>query len=185
MTKSRHSHLQPVLLFCLCLSAMGGILIMALQPSPAVAQCTALAEDGMWFISNALKSPYRIKIRLFCGDVRLCDENGDCVEPKTGPRVMVSEKQRDGTLYNRPEVWAEYAVSARGTKWLLAEVPTGGYVDHMQMHMVEKDGEKYLHVLILHKSLDSKPDANSDLWFRRTPPGAPIPFPEKLCPTIS
>lgn len=96
-----------------------------------------------------------------CGDQVL---NG--VQTKTRYAVKVSVKQSSGALYQRPQVEGQYRTS-KGKGWIFVKVPTGGYVDNMWMRAETVSGKTQLYVYILHKSLDRKPDATSQLWFSK------------------
>lgn len=172
MTNSLQSQPQRVFLICLFLSMTFVFLTALLHSSPALALCAASKEQGKWFNANRFKEPYSIEVKMTeCGDQVL---NG--VETTTRYGVVASVKQANGTLYFRPQVAGQYEIS-EGQQWLVAKVPTGGYVDNMRMRTVVQDGKKRLHIVILHESLDSKPNATSDLWFTPKPPGLPSTTP--------
>jgi hypothetical protein len=171
MTNSHHSQPHRVFLFCLILSMTFVFLTTLLHPSSALAQCSS-KEVGKWFNANRFNEPYSIEVKMIeCGDQSL---NG--VETKTRYGVVVSVMQAKRTLYSRPQVEGQYEIS-EGVTWLVAKVPTGGYVDNMRMRTVVQDGKKRLHTVILHESLDRKPNATSDLWFTPKPPGLPSTTP--------
>ena len=136
------------------------VFLTALHTSPALALCAAPQEAGTWINTNRSENPYSIEIKLIdCGDQVL---NG--VQRKTRYGITVSVKQSSGALYHRPQVEAQYR-AAGGKQWLVAKVPTGGYVDSIWMRTISKDGKQRLYTHIRHKSLDSKPDATSKFWF--------------------
>jgi hypothetical protein len=79
-------------------------------------------------------------------------------------RVWV--RQSTGKFYGRPAVKAVYR-PWKNKKWLQGNVPTGGYVDQMWVHVEDRNGQSQLHVVIKHQSLDSKPSAQSEYWFAK------------------
>ena len=72
--------------------------------------------------------------------------------------------QSSGNYYGRPTVPAVYR-PWNGKRWLQGNVSTGGYQDQMWLRVEERDNRSELHVVITHKSLDSKPSARSEYWF--------------------
>lgn len=104
---------------------------------------------------NAQADPGVIDVKFIsCGDTN--------TQPDTSFGVRAWVKQSSGQWFGRPTVKARFVNSA-GHQWLLAKVPTGGYVDEMFMRV--ENGQ--LVVFIKHKSLDSKPDAQN--WYRYNP----------------
>jgi len=144
----------------------GGVLGAALgligSPS-AHALCSAAKEEGRWRNVNAQAQPAMIDVRMSnCGDQVL---NGE--QTHTTYKVQAMTRQSSGELYKRPWVSAFYR-SWNGRQWLVGKVPTGGYVDHMWMDAVTRNGVPHLRVIIKHQSLDSKPSAQSEHLFVRT-----------------
>jgi len=135
-------------------------------PDPAAALCAGPKEGGRWWNTNPAGDPISVEVTLDdCGDQVL---NGQQTETKYGLKVFV--KQSDGKLFQRSKVRATYRTSKDGKRWLYAEVPTGGYLDHLWLRTSLVNGQTQLYAYIKHESLDSKPSAESKLWFSRQPP---------------
>ena len=96
-----------------------------------------------------------------CGDQVL---NGE--QTSTTYKMKAWTRQSSGEFFGRPWVKASYR-SWNGRQWLVGKVSTGGYLDHMWMDAVTRNGVPHLHVIIKHESLDSKPSAQSEHWFSR------------------
>jgi hypothetical protein len=130
-------------------------------PGRSQALCAAPAELGRWRNVAVGGDPLVIDLHMVdCGDQVL---NG--VQTDTAYRMRVWIQQSTGQVYGRPTVKASYR-PWKGAKWLVGRVPTGGYVDNVWTKTEDKDGQRLLHVLIKHESLDSKPSATSEHWFR-------------------
>lgn len=142
---------------------IGGFWLLC--PGLASALCASPDEGGRWWNVNPAGDPISVEVTLdSCGDQVL---NGQQTETRYGVKVFV--KQSNGNLYQRPKVSATYRTS-NGNQWLFAKVPTGGYVDHVWLRTEVRNGEKRLYAYIKHESLDSKPSAESKLWFARQRP---------------
>ena len=129
--------------------------------SGAHALCAAPPEMGRWRNLAAKGDPAVLDLRMTdCGDQSL---NGEQTQTRFAMRVWVL--QSSGNYYGRPSVRAGVQ-SWKGSKWFVGRVPTGGYVDHIWARVEQRDGQRQLHVLIKHESLDSKPSASSEHWFR-------------------
>jgi hypothetical protein len=127
------------------------------------ALCAAPSENGRWRNINAKGEPAFIDVKMVeCGDQVL---NGQPTQTSYSLRCWV--RQSDGKFHGRPPVKATYR-AWNGRRWLVGKVYTGGYQDHVWIRATERDGQPHLHVLIKHESLDSKPSAQSEHWFRRT-----------------
>ena len=121
-----------------------------LLSTPAQALCSSPLV-GRWGNPQPTGDPGVIDVSFIsCGDTN--------TQPNTSFGVKAWVKQSSGSWYGRPRVKAAF-ITSQGKRWLLAKVPTGGYVD--QMYMRNENGS--LRVFIRHKSLDSKPDATS--WY--------------------
>lgn len=132
-------------------------------PEPAAAICASIAEAGRWRNSNSSGDPAYIDVKMTsCGDQVL---NGHQTSTRYTLKAWV--RQSSGQYYGRPAVTATYR-SWDGKRWLYGKVPTGGYVDHVWMRVVQNDGQPQLHVLIKHQSLDSKPSSTSQFYYTRT-----------------
>jgi hypothetical protein len=130
-------------------------------PWPAHALCASPAEGGRWRNVDPKGDPAVLDVRMIdCGDQVL---NGEQTDTRFRLRVWVP--QSTGSLYGRPSVAANVR-SWQGKRWMVGRVPTGGYVDNVWMNAVQSNGERRLHVLIKHESLDSKPSSTSEHWFR-------------------
>jgi hypothetical protein len=130
-------------------------------PLAAQALCASPPEAGRWRNIDPKGEHAVIDLRMAdCGDQVL---NGQQTE--SSYRLQVWVLQSSGKLYGRPPVPARYQ-SWKGQQWLVGRVPTGGYLDHVWANAEQHDGERRLHVLIKHESLDSKPSAQSEHWFR-------------------
>jgi len=142
-----------------------GMLVVAtsvISPAIAWALCASPAEDGRWRNLDVNGDPFYIDVKMVnCGDQIL---NG--VQTSTSYAMRVWVKQSTGQLFGRPTVSATYQ-PWRGAQWLVGSVPVGGYLDHVWVRAVERDGQRQMHVLIKHESLDSKPSATSEYWFVR------------------
>ncbi|BAZ40333.1 hypothetical protein NIES4101_62940 [Calothrix sp. NIES-4101] len=148
--------------FLATLGMMVPSFIGILHSEPAVSLCTSPKEAGRWTSIDPKGDPYIIEINMTdCGDQVL---NG--VQTQTRYAVKVSVKQSSGALYQRSQVEGRL-VNSGGKRWLFAKVPTGGYVDNMWMRTETVAGKTQLYVSILHKSLDSKPDARSRFWYSK------------------
>jgi hypothetical protein len=133
---------------------VGSIVAALAFSSSAQALCSSPLA-GRWGPNSqavANSDPGFIDINFMsCGDTN--------TQPNTAFGTRVWVQQSTGKWFGRPRVKANF-VNSQGHQWLLAKVPTGGYVD--QMFMRVENGE--LVVFIRHKSLDSKPDASD--WYR-------------------
>jgi hypothetical protein len=125
---------------------------------PAFAQCSS-PDAGRWVSTKPGGDPEQIEVYFAsCGDTA-------GAETRMGVKVFV--RQSSGGLYQRAPVRAGYVVD-KGTRWLLAKVPTGGYVDKMWMRVVNgRDNQSVLKVFIKHESLDSKPSASEWAEYRK------------------
>lgn len=131
-------------------------------PQPASAICVGVAEAGRWRNQNNTGEPAFIDVKMTdCGDQVL---NGQPTSTRYSMKLWV--RQSSGKFYGRPPVNATFR-PWNGKKWLYGRVPTGGYVDHVWMSVVQHEGQPQLHVLIKHESLDRKPSSTSQFWFRR------------------
>lgn len=132
-------------------------------PQFASAQCAGIREEGRWHNLDQKGEPSFIDVKMLggCGDQVLNGEQTGSA-PRYTMRVWV--RQSTGKFYGRPTVKAAYR-AWKGQKWLRGDVPTGGYVDQMWLHVEERNGQSQLHVFIRHQSLDSKPSAQSEYWF--------------------
>jgi hypothetical protein len=136
-----------------------------LGPGTAAAMCANPAEAGRWRNVDPKGDPALIDVRMSsCGDQVL---NGEQTATRYKLRVWVL--QSSGQFYGRPSVSAGYK-PWKGQQWMVGKVSTGGYLDHLWMRADNGGGQKRLHVLIKHESLDSKPSANSEHWFRYEKP---------------
>lgn len=131
-------------------------------PHVAHALCSSPPEGGRWRnVDPKGTDPAVIDVKMTqCGDQVL---NGEQTETAYSLRVWVL--QSSGQYYGRPSVRAAHK-TWKNQKWMVGRVPTGGYVDNVWMQAVTSDGQRKLHVLIKHESLDSKPSATSEHWFR-------------------
>lgn len=143
-----------------------GILAVAAsigRPESASAICAGVSESGRWRNDNSSGDPAFIDVKMAeCGDQVL---NGQQTSTRYSLRVWV--RQSSGKFYGRPAVTATFR-PWNGKKWLYGRVPTGGYVDHVWMSAVNRDGQPYLEVHIKHESLDSKPSSTSRYWFKKS-----------------
>jgi len=132
-------------------------------PRAASAQCVGIKEEGRWRNLDRAADPSHldIKMRGGCGDQVL---NGEQTGSRTRYTMRAWVRQSDGKFYGRPPVNAVYK-PWKGQRWLQGNVPTGGYQDQIWARVEDRNGAPQLHVLIRHKSLDSKPDAHSEYWF--------------------
>jgi len=133
-----------------------------LWPVAAHALCANPAEGGRWRnVDAAATDPAFIDVRMTgCGDQVL---NGE--QTSTNYKLRVWVRQSSGNFYGRPSVAAGYR-TWKGERWMVGRVSTGGYLDHVWMRAVQNNGQRQLHVLIKHESLDSKPSATSEHWFK-------------------
>ena len=130
-------------------------------PREVVALCAAPAEVGRWRNLGTETDPMFIDLKMTdCGDQVL---NGEQTETRYSLRVWL--RQSSGQMYGRPTVAAKYR-TWKGERWLVGRVPTGGYVDNIWVRAKDRDGQRVLHVLIKHESLDSKPSSTSEHWFK-------------------
>ena len=161
---------RPARLICLMLAARGGL-------APVHAMCVKAPEEGVWWNTDAHGDLASLDIAMgSCGDQVL---NG--VATKTTFKLTAAARQSNGDLHHRPPVEAVHKKAKDGKTWLYAEVPTGGYVDQISVRRRDGKGQERLYVYIRHKSLDSKPDAESRLWFtHRRPIAKPVIAGERL-----
>jgi hypothetical protein len=130
-------------------------------PQKADALCAAPVEIGRWRNLGTETDPMFIDLKLTdCGDQVL---NGELTETRYSLRVWL--RQSSGQMYGRPTVVARYR-TWKGQRWLVGRVPTGGYVDNIWARVEDREGQRVLHVLIKHESLDSKPSSTSEHWFK-------------------
>ena len=135
---------------------------LVVSPNVARAMCSAPAEDGRWRNIDPQGEPAYIDVKMVnCGDQVL---NGEQTSTSYSLRCWV--RQPNGSFHGRPTVKATYH-PWKGHQWLVGKVYTGGYQDHVWMLAENRGGQPHLHVLIKHESLDSKPSAQSEHWFRR------------------
>lgn len=133
----------------------------ALAAAPAWPICASPNEMGRWRNMAEGGDPAVLDLKMTeCGDQVL---NGEQTETRYKMRVWV--RQSGGNYYGRPSVRANVR-TWKGQKWFVGRVPTGGYVDNVWARVERQGGERRLHVLIRHESLDSKPSASSEHWFR-------------------
>jgi hypothetical protein len=132
-------------------------------PRAASTQCVGISEEGRWRNLDNKGEPSYIDIKMVggCGDQVL---NGEQTGSSVHYTMRVWVKQPTGKFYGRPTVNAAYR-PWKGHQWLQGNVYTGGYQDQMWVHVEERDNRSQLHVLIRHKSLDSKPSSQSEYWF--------------------
>jgi hypothetical protein len=134
----------------------GALFVSAALSGDALAQCSS-PETGRWVKPGG--DPEQIEVYFA--------ECGDTAGAQTRMGVKVFVRQSSGSLYQRAPVKASYVVD-KGTRWLLAKVPTGGYVDKMWMRVVHgRDNQTILKVFVKHESLDSKPSASEWAEYRR------------------
>jgi hypothetical protein len=136
----------------------GAVLALVAFSGHALAQCSS-PDAGRWVSTKPGGDPEQIEVYFAsCGDTAGADT-------QMGVKVFV--RQSSGGLYQRAPVRASYVVD-KGTRWLLAKIPTGGYVDKMWMRVVRgRDNQAVLKVFIRHESLDSKPSASEWAEYRR------------------
>jgi len=139
---------------------LAAILIL---PQTAFTQCAGIKEEGRWRNLDKNGDPAFIDVKMTggCGDQVL---NGQETGGTTRYTIRVWVRQSTGKFYGRPSVNAVYR-SWNGRRWLQGNVSTGGYQDQMWLTVEQRNGQSQLHVFIKHKSLDSKPDAQSEYWF--------------------
>jgi hypothetical protein len=132
-------------------------------PRAALSQCAGIKEEGRWRNLDNNGDPSYIDVKMVgdCGDQVL---NGERTGSTIRYTMRVWVKQSTGKFYGRPTVNAVYR-PWKGQQWLQGNVSTGGYQDQMWVRVEEHDGRSQLHVLIRHKSLDSKPSSQSEYWF--------------------
>jgi hypothetical protein len=138
-----------------------GLLVLALGlilEQNARAICAAPAEEGRWRNLTNTGEPSLIDVRMLG-----CNDQGENGRIRYTMRAWV--RQSSGQFYGRPTVDAEYR-TWNAKRWMYGRIPTGGYVDHMWLRTENRDGQRQLHVLIKHESLDRKPSATSEFWFR-------------------
>jgi hypothetical protein len=142
-----------------------GLAIALIVPRIGSAQCAGIHEEGRWRNLTTTGEPSYIDVKMLggCGDEVL---NGQETGSSTRYTMRAWVRQSSGQYYGRPLVNAWYR-SWKQQQWLRGDVPTGGYVDEMWLHVENRDNRPQLHVYIIHKSLDSKPSAQSEYWFAK------------------
>jgi hypothetical protein len=143
------------------------LLLVAITALPGVAwtQCAGIREEGRWRNLDKSGDPAFLDIKMLggCGDQVLNgQQNGS--DPRYTMRAWV--RQSTGKFYGRPTAKASYRLW-KGKRWLQGNVSTGGYQDQMWALVEDHEGKSQLHVVITHKSLDSKPSAQSEYWFTK------------------
>jgi hypothetical protein len=140
---------------------------MFMLPQIASTQCVAIRESGRWRNLDKNGDPAFIDVKTpgGCGDQVL---NGEPTGSSPRYTLRVWVRQSSGQFYGRPTVNAAYRLW-RNRRWLQGNVSTGGYQDQMWMLVEQHNGQQQLHVFIKHKSLDSKPSAQSEYWYVKTP----------------
>jgi hypothetical protein len=135
---------------------------LPLWPLASHALCANPAEGGRWRnVDPAQTHPAFLDVRMTsCGDQVL---NGE--QTSTNYKLRVWVRQSSGQFYGRPSVAAKYR-SWDGKRWMVGRVATGGYVDNVWLRAVDNNGQRRLHVLIKHESLDSKPSSTTEHWFK-------------------
>lgn len=136
---------------------VGAVLATFILSGPARAQCSS-ADVARWVNLKPGGDPEQIEIYFA--------ECGDTAGSVTRLGVKVFVRQSSGGLYQRPPVSARY-ITDKGTRWLLAKVSTGGYVDEIFMRRVRRTDQEVLKVGVRHKSLDSKPSSVDWYEYRR------------------
>lgn len=137
----------------LAMAFLSAIVVAFVFCDDARAQCSSpiVGRWGPNAQAQAASDPGFIDINFTsCGDTN--------TQPDTSFGVRVWVHQSSGQWFGRPRVQGKF-INSKGKQWLLAKVPTGGYVDQMFMRVENGD----LRVFILHKSLDIKPDAS--VWY--------------------
>jgi hypothetical protein len=140
-----------------CRAIAAALFALLAFTADAFAQCSS-PETGRWVNTKPGGDPEQIEVYFA--------ECGDTAGSETRMAVKAFVRQSSGGLYQRAPVKASYVVE-KGTRWLLAKVPTGGYVDKMWMRVVHRDNQTILKVFIKHESLDSKPSASEWAEYRR------------------
>jgi hypothetical protein len=135
--------------------AFGANLLMA---KPVAALCAAAPESGVWQNTKG-NDPFQIRITQPNCEV---DNSG---VPQFNVTVWV--KQSSGALYKRGTFAGDKARAKNGVVWVLTKYSTGGYLKHQWMKKYTYDGVDYLRVWIYYESLDSKPSASEEFWFRK------------------
>ncbi|HYP07403.1 MAG TPA: hypothetical protein VER03_14315 [Bryobacteraceae bacterium] len=125
----------------------------------AQAVCSTIREEGRWRNLDNQANPAYLDVKTFgCDDT----DSGE----QTRYTLRCWSRLSDGKFFGREPVNAVYRVW-NNKRWLVGKVYVGGYQDIVWMRAVDRGGEKHLHVLIKHKSLDRKPDAQSEFWYKR------------------
>jgi hypothetical protein len=126
-------------------------------PTTLKAQCVAPREEGQWINLDPKSGDfYRLDIRMLN-----CPDTGGDASIHYNMRAW--EKQSSGQLYGRPAVKASY----NRQQWIYGEVPVGGYVARIWAQAVDRNGVRRLHVMVTYKSLDIKPSATYEYWYRK------------------
>ena len=138
------------------------VAVVLIASTAMFGQCAGIREEGRWRILDSKSEPSVIDVKMSgCGDEVL---NGQPSGGTTGFTLRVWVKQSNGSFFGRPTVKTHFR-TWNGKRWLLGDVPVGGYVDQMWLHQEDRNGQHQLHVFIKHKSLDSKPDSQSEFWY--------------------
>lgn len=142
------------LVSCGILSVMFGINLPLVQPASAL--CVAAPESGLWQNLQGT-DPFQVQI-----DQPNCEVPHNGVPPYS---VTVWVKQSSGALYKR----GTYAGRRTNTgKYVYTEYGVGGYKFLQWVRRIPDANNNFLEVVILPKSLDSKPDGPYEYYkFRR------------------
>ncbi len=111
---------------------------------------------GSWY-NQGFDSPYLIELE---------PSTRDC-----GTRANIWESQANGSLWQRGGFDGHFERLDDGSEWFAVDpVPVGGYVAHHWLLLDTSNGRR-LRVWTYYESLDSKPDAFEDHWYRPSAPG--------------
>jgi hypothetical protein len=153
----------PQRLYCVILLALLALSCLFCAAS-LQAQCVVqkILEMGLWQADGA--DPFQIETIASAG----CPDTNPQPNARVTTNYLVTAivRQSNGTLYHRRKVKAQYVnwtYKGVRSRWFRADVPTGGYVDHMYM----RSNGQQLEVHIYHKSLDIKPSAWDNYTYRK------------------
>ena len=129
------------------------------------ALCVTPTMTGNWHNTNPnTGSVTRVVLSFSCGDVVLCDTDGNCTTAYTGYYVDAF-----GACVPTDCVWGRQKAVSMGDGWLRATYNFGFATDYVWMKTYDFGGTTYLRVWVYtdFSSSDGRTDFATDEWFLR------------------
>ncbi len=143
----------------------GGLVFTAATPTPASASCIAPTTQGDWRNINAnTNAMTRAVVTFECGDVILCDTNGNCTGGQSTYRVRMF-----GRCHPTDCDWGTVVATNRADGWLLATYHFGFKTSYVWLKTYVYSGITYLRVYVDNRFAPGDGRANyvTDEWFRK------------------